>query len=260
MNRYALEISYDGGAFRGWQSQSDGCGVQDALERALAELGESARADSAGRTDAGVHARAQVASLSLSKEWEPRRLLLALNAKLPQSVSVMRAARTDESFHARRSAVSREYRYFIWNGSACYPYIKPFVCRLPGTYDWARAAEAAKLLEGAHDFRAFCRKADCPDNAIRDVLRARLIRRGNLVIFQIEANAFLTNMIRIAAGNLLEIAKGRRNDTWFSELLSGSADRSVSAKTLSPSGLFFWRVRYPFPIEWHPITPRLSHQ
>lgn len=256
MNRYALEISYEGGAFGGWQSQSDGRGVQDALERALLELGERTRADSAGRTDAGVHARAQVASLSLSQEWEPRRLVLALNAKLPPSVSVMRAARTDDSFHSRRSAVSREYRYFIWNGSACYPHIKPFVCWLPGKYDWARAAAAAKRLEGSHDFRAFCRKADCPESAIRNVLRARLIRRGNLVIFQIEANAFLTNMIRIAAGNLLEIAKGRQDADWLSGLLSGLPDRSASAKTLNPSGLFFWRARYPFPIEWHPTIHR----
>ena len=250
MNHYALEISYDGGAFGGWQSQSDGLGVQDAVERALAGLGEGVRVEGAGRTDAGVHARAQVASLSLSKKWEPRRLVLALNAKLPPSVSVMRAAEVDESFHARRSAVSREYRYFIWNGSTCYPHVKPYVCWLHGGFDWRRASSAASLLEGRHDFRAFCRKGDCPESAIRDVVRARLLRRGNLVVFKIEANAFLTNMIRIAVGNLIEIAKGRRDEAWFSRLLTGACDRTASGRTLSPSGLFFWKVKYPFPIEW----------
>ena len=250
MNHYALEISYDGGAFGGWQSQSDGLGVQDAIERALAALGEGVRVNGAGRTDAGVHARAQVASLSLSKKWEPRRLVLALNTKLPHGVSVMRAAEVDESFHARRSAVSREYRYFIWNGSACYPYIVPYVCLLHGRFDWARAVAAANLLEGRHDFRAFCRKGDCPESAVREVKRARLVRRGNLVIFKIEANAFLTNMIRIAVGNLIEIAKGRRDEAWLSGLLAGASDRTASGKTLSPSGLFFWRVKYPSPLEW----------
>lgn len=250
MNHYALEISYDGGAFGGWQSQSDGRGVQDAIERALAALGEGVRVDGAGRTDAGVHARAQVASFSLSKKWEPRRLVLALNTKLPQGVSVMRAAEVDESFHARRSAVSREYRYFIWSGSTCYPHIRPYVCWLHGRFDWASAAAAAKLLEGRHDFRAFCRKDDCPESAVRDVLRARLICRGSLVVLKIEANAFLANMIRITVGNLIEIAKGRRDEAWLSGLLTGVCDRTASGKTLSPTGLFFWRVKYPFPIAW----------
>ncbi len=250
MNRYALEISYDGGSFGGWQSQPNGRGVQDALENALADLGERVRIDGAGRTDAGVHARAQVASLSLIKAWEPRRLVLALGAKLPPGVSVMRAAAVDDSFHARRSAFSREYRYFIWNASTCYPHIKPYVCLLHGRYDWGRAAAAARLLEGCHDFRAFCRKEDCPENAHRDVMRARLFQRGRLVVFKIEANAFLTNMIRIAVGNLLEIARGRRDEAWLSGLLAGALDRTASARTLSPSGLFFWKVKYPSPIEW----------
>jgi len=252
MNHYALKISYDGGAFGGWQSQSDGRGVQDALERALGALGERVRVCGAGRTDAGVHARAQVASLALEKKWEPRRLVLALNAHLPAGVSVLRAAEATAAFHARRSAVCREYRYFIWNASACCPHIKPYVRLLPGKYDWSAAAEAAKALEGTHDFRAFCRKEDCPENTVRSVSRARLTRRGNLVVFRIEANAFLTNMIRIAAGNLIEIAKGKRDAAWLTGLLSGGLDRTASAATTSPSGLFFWRVRYPFRLEWQP--------
>lgn len=250
MNHYALEISYDGGAFGGWQSQSNGNGVQDALENALAGLGERVRIAGAGRTDAGVHARAQIASLSLTKAWEPRRLALALNTKLSPGVSVMRAASVGDSFHARRSALSREYRYFIWNASACYPHIKPYVCLLHGHFDWAQAAAAARLLEGRHDFRAFCRKEDCPEDAVRNVVRARLFRKGHLIVFKIEANAFLTNMIRIAVGNLIEVAKGRRDEAWFASLLNGSLDRTASGKTLSPSGLFFWRVRYPSPLEW----------
>jgi tRNA pseudouridine38-40 synthase len=250
---YALEISYDGGNFGGWQSQPDGSGVQDAIEIALAGLGESCgtRAVGAGRTDAGVHARAQVATAKLSKPWPPRRLVLALNAKLPPHVSVMRASETLPEFHARKSAISREYRYFIWNASVCYPHIRPYVLWRPGErFDWGRAAEAALMLKGAHDFRAFCRKEDCPEETLRTVDSSRLIRRGRLLVFRVKSKSFLTNMVRIMVGNLLEIAAGRRDEAWLANLLTGNFDRTASAATLPPTGLFLWRVNYPEKLDW----------
>ena len=252
MRNYALEISYDGGAFNGWQSQRAGSSVQGALEAAFAALGESARVNGAGRTDAGVHARAQVATVFLSKEWVPRRLVLALNAKLPDAVSVMRAAAVPDDFHARYSALSREYRYFIWNSSVCYPHIRPYVLWRPGScFDWKLAAKAAKIYEGEHDFRAFCRRADCPERTVRIVKRARVIKKGELIIFTVEANSFLTNMIRIMLGNLLEVARGARSETWLHALLEPGSDRRMSAKTALPSGLFFWRANYGFELNWN---------
>ena len=251
MKNYALEISYDGGAFKGWQSQNGGTGVQDALEAAFSNLGEQTRVHGAGRTDVGVHARAQIATAFLAKKWEPRRLVLALNTKLPPSVSVMRAALVPDDFHARYSAVSREYRYFIWNSSTCYPHIRPYVLWCPGGYyDWRLAAESAKLFIGEHDFRAYCRAADCPDVTIRSIKRARLSLRGNLLVFTVEANSFLTNMIRIMVGNLLEIARGARDEAWFRSLFEPGTGRDMSAKTVSPSGLFFWRANYRVRPEW----------
>ncbi|GHV31631.1 tRNA pseudouridine synthase A [Synergistales bacterium] len=244
-NKYAFEIAYDGGHFAGWQAQSNGRGVQDAIERALRELGEGGtRVAGAGRTDAGVHARAQVASAALRKDWEPDRLLLALNFKLRPYISIMKAERVSQDFHARRSARSREYRYFIWNAPSVYPHIAPYVYTLPiRGMDWARAAEAAKLMTGAHDFRAFCRKSDCPDKTERTVIKSRLVKKGNLVVYRVEANAFLTNMVRIMTSNLLEIAKGKRDEAWLAGLLSGE-DRTRSAQTIPPEGLFLWRVTY----------------
>lgn len=249
MPRYMLEVSYDGTDFRGWQSQPDGSGVQDAMEAALRSLGEDARVTGAGRTDAGVHARAQIAHVDLAKDWEPRRLTLALNAKLSLSanaISVMRTALTGDSFHARKSAVSREYRYFIWNSSTCYPYLKKYVFWLPGShYDWGRAKAVAPCLVGEHDFRAFCRTVDCPDVTMRTVEYARLFERGNLLMFRIVANAYLTNMIRIAVGNLVSVAAGKHDAEWFEALLSGKGKRAESAQTASASGLFFWKATYP---------------
>jgi tRNA pseudouridine38-40 synthase len=248
---YALEISYDGGCFNGWQSQPDKSSVQDALEKSLSEIGERPKADGAGRTDAGVHARAQVASVTLIKNWKPERLALALNSKLPPAVSVMRAAFVPEGFHARRHAISREYRYFIWNSSTCYPQIKPYVLWKPGVrFDWERASDAARLFEGTHDFRAFSRKVDCPRSAVRTVMVSRLQKRGKLITFRVKANAFLTNMVRIMIGNLLEIASGRFDRNYLASLLDSDRDRTASAGTASPNGLFLWRVKYSQTINW----------
>ena len=252
MKNYAIELSYDGGAFKGWQSQPQALGVQDAVESALLALDERSRVHGAGRTDAGVHARAQVANVFLKRDWNPRKLVLALNTKLPPSVSVMRAAAVPDDFHARFSAVSREYRFFIWNSSTCYPHIRPYVLWCPGGYyDWSIAARTAKLLEGEHDFRAFCRANDCPEKSVRKIKRARLTTKGDLVIFTVEANSFLTNMIRIMLGNLLEVARGARDESWFLSLLNPNSHRSMSAKTLLPTGLFFWRARYSCIIDWN---------
>ncbi|MDL2263200.1 tRNA pseudouridine(38-40) synthase TruA [Synergistaceae bacterium OttesenSCG-928-I11] len=251
MPRFAVTLSYDGTHFKGWQSQPGGTGVQDAVESALAELGSAALVTGAGRTDAGVHARGQVAHFDLLKEWAPRRLTLALNAKLPPSISVMRTARVDSAFHARRSAVMREYRYFIWNASTCYPHIKPYVLWLPGRhYNWSRASAAARLLVGEHDFRAFCRTVDCPEETRRTVVHARVYARKNFVLFRVVANGYLTNMIRIAVGNLMSVASGRRDENWFRSLLEGDVERAASGQTASPSGLFFWKATYSEPIAW----------
>ena len=245
MPRIALLISYDGAPFLGWQSQPGGGGVQDAVESALAKIGEKTRITGAGRTDAGVHAKGQVAHFDAGREWEPRRLALAVNAHLPETVSVMKACVVEDGFDARRSALSREYRYFIWNAGTCYPHIKPYVYWLHGThYDWNAAAAAAALMEGRHDFGAFCRAADRPDNTVRTVIRARITRRGSLVTFKITADAYLTNMVRIAAGNLLSVAGHKRGADWFESLLDGG-ERSESRRTLPASGLFLWRVIYP---------------
>ncbi|MDR1651825.1 MAG: tRNA pseudouridine(38-40) synthase TruA [Synergistaceae bacterium] len=244
MARIALEISYDGSRFAGWQSQPGGKGVQDAMENALRKLGESARVFGAGRTDAGVHARAQVAHFDSARDWEPGRLVLAVNAWLPESVSVMRAHTVRDTFDARRSAAWREYRYFIWNSPVLHPYIRPYVFRLPGShYNWNRASASAGAFVGEHDFRLFCRAADRPENTVRTVRSAALHRRGSLVVFRIVANAYLTNMVRIAAGGILDVAAGRRGEEWLRSLLDGG-DVPKRPRTLPASGLFLWRVLY----------------
>lgn len=242
---YSCVISYDGGKFSGWQYQPDAPSVQEALEVALTLLnGESVRVTGAGRTDAGVHARGQVASFSMSREWQPRRLLLAINAHLPEAASVTQVMERPNDFDARRSAVWREYAYFIWRGSYCYPHLKPYVWwKKKDDWDAAQIRRACAMMEGVHDFSAFCRASEVPENPVRRMHFVRWINRGQMSILRVRGDAFLTNMIRIMAGNLSEIGSGRKPLSWLAQLLEGGT-RSDSALTAPPNGLFFWRVGY----------------
>ncbi len=243
--KYSVELSYDGRKFSGWQTQPDCVTVQESLENVLTLLnGSPVRVTGAGRTDAGVHARGQVASFSLGREWQPRKLLLALNANLADGIAVTSVRPRPHDFDARRSALWREYAYFVWRGSYCYPMIKPYVWwKKKDNWDHSKIRAACRLLEGTHDFSAFCRADMLPDNPIRRMHFVRCIRRGKLTIFRIRGDAFLTNMVRIMVGNLDAVGSGARSLSWLASLLEGGK-REDSAKTVPTSGLFFWKAGY----------------
>lgn len=247
MPRYVAEVSYNGTPFFGWQVQPGLRTVQGSLEEALFLLNGS-RVDvaGAGRTDAGVHARGQICTFDMDKKWEARRLLLAINANLNYGVSVLRLALAPSpNFHARFDAVSREYIYFIWNSSTIYPMLEPNVCWLKsGGYDWMKAQKACRCLVGKHDFGAFCRRADRPENAVRNIHRAALRKTGKLVRFHIIGDGFLTNMVRIIVGNLELIARGDKEPEWLETLIGGMNERSDCGRTFPPQGLFLWRINY----------------
>ena len=251
MPRYAAETAYEGGSFCGWQIQPGQPSVQQALEEALTLLngGERVSVVGAGRTDAGVHARGQVCSFDLRDDWQPRKLLLALNANLPAGASALRICRARPDFHARFDAVSREYMYFIWNASSIYPQLRPNVCWLKASgYDWSRAAAACRLFEGTHDFGAFCRAVDRPDDAVRTICKARLSRSGHLLKIHVVGSGFLTNMVRIMTGCLELVARGEKEPRWIEELLSAQRVRADCGRTMPPQGLFLWRINYDPPL------------
>lgn len=248
MERYIAEVSYDGARFAGWQVQPGLVTVQGALEGALTLLdgGRGVAVAGAGRTDSGVHARGQVCSFDLEKDWQPQRLLLAVNANLLPGVSVIRLAQVPwEGFHARFDAVSREYVYFIWNSATIYPALRPHVCWLAaGGYDWDRARAACRLLEGEHDFGAFCRSHDRPQDSVRTIYRARLRKKGGLIWLRISGSGFLTNMVRIIMGSLEQVARGEREPRWIDWLLEQKSERSECGRTFPPQGLFLWKINY----------------
>jgi tRNA pseudouridine38-40 synthase len=243
--RYSLEIAYDGRPFSGWQKQPGKRTVQGALEEALSRLeGADVRVSGAGRTDAGVHARGQVASFDLSKSWEIQRLVRALENNLPSEIGVIRAAKVSEQFHARCSAIWREYAYFLWTAPYCYPQIRPFVWRVGPGWESPDLALACKALEGEHDFSLFCPQSECPPDAVRRVLRAGLVRRRDWIVFRIRATGFLFHMVRNIVQDFKSIAEGKLSVDAFRCSLKGKGEKRPNWGMAPASGLFLWKIGY----------------
>lgn len=244
---YAAKISYIGKNYSGWQIQPDSVSIQEIIENALSTIeGSHVRITGAGRTDKGVNAWGQIASFELEKVFDPDKLRLAMNFYLPEDIRIMKVFRTDKNFNARRSAVLREYKYFIYHGRVCPPAFNNFVWWRKGkTWDMNIARKACEIIQGRHNFRAFCRVGECPEDPYRTIDYLRIRNRGNLSIITIKAQSFLTNMVRIITGNINSVAMGKKNIEWLEELLSGR-ERSESAMTVPACGLWFWKVKYNF--------------
>lgn len=255
--KYAAQVAYMGGSYAGWQRQTPAeggpvLGVQQVLEEALSELSSSSvKVTGAGRTDKGVHALGQVASFELEREWPLERLRLAVNFYLPEDVRVVKVFPVAPDFNARRSALWREYRYFVWHGWVCPPHLNGRVWWRKVDWDLDLARSACRLLEGEHDFRAFCRTGECPEQSVRTLSRLRLQRWGAMSVLTVRAPSFLMNMVRILVGNIDAVARTRwgspggkrRPLSWLEKLLSG-VERSGSAMTAPACGLWFWRAAY----------------
>ena len=243
---YAVKVSYIGKNYSGWQVQPDALSIQEAIESALAKIaGTHVRITGAGRTDKGVNARAQVASFRMEKNIQPEKLPLAINFYLPDDIRIMSARYVPENFNARYSALSREYKYFVYHGHVCPPVMNNFVWhRKSGAkWDMTLARECCGMIQGRHNFRAFCRAGECPDDPFRTIDSLRIRTRGNLSVISVKAQSFLTNMVRIIVGNIDKVAAGKKSPAWLEELLTGS-ERAESAMTVPACGLWFWRVNY----------------
>lgn len=246
--KYAAKISYVGKNYSGWQIQPDAVSIQEIIENALAEIeGVKVRITGAGRTDKGVNAWGQVASFRMNKNIEPEKLRLAMNFYLPEDIRVMKISCVPEDFNARYSALSREYKYFIWHGWVCPPMLNNYVWWRKGKeWDMNKARESCRIIEGRHNFRAFCRAVECPEDPYRTIDRLKIKNRGSLSIISVKAPSFLTNMVRIIVGNINAVSTGRKNINWLEGLLSGN-ERSESAMTAPACGLWFWKVNYNVP-------------
>ncbi|MEX0959864.1 MAG: tRNA pseudouridine(38-40) synthase TruA [Burkholderiales bacterium] len=242
--RIALGLEYDGAAFCGWQTQPDRCSVQDALESALGQIAtQPIDTTCAGRTDAGVHALSQIVHFDTEMARPHTAWTRGVNALLPESVSVLWARQVDMAFHARYSAISRRYVYYLLDRPQRPGLLNGRVGWFHFRLDIDRMSEAAAFLIGEHDFSAF-RAAECQaKTAVRTLHFVAISRRENLVRLEFSANAFLHHMVRNIVGSLVYVGCGRQPAQWMRELLL-SRDRNAAAPTFSPAGLYFAAVEY----------------
>jgi tRNA pseudouridine38-40 synthase len=242
--RLALGLEYDGRAFCGWQTQPAGCAVQDALEAALARIhGAPVQTVVAGRTDAGVHALAQVVHFDVVHCRPESAWIRGVNAFLPPGVAVLWARQVDDRFHARRSALERSYRYVLLNRPVRPALLHGRVGWLHARLDVERMSAAAAALVGEHDFSAF-RAAECQARSpVRQLRQATVTRRGDFILFEFRANSFLHHQVRNMVGALVWVGLGRRPPEWVEALLR-SRDRTQGAATFAADGLYLTQVRY----------------
>lgn len=240
-----LTLEYDGTEFAGWQVQPDERTVQGVVEDAVADLtGETSRITGAGRTDAGVHALGQVASVAVALELPAERVREALNARLDPDVRVLDVEDVPESFHARFDAVSRSYFYLI--GATESPVWRRHRWFVRARLDLGAVREASAALSGEHDFSSFCIAGSEPDHHRCRVTGISVDwepRFGGMMTVRIEANRFLRGMVRSILGTLVDVGRGRTSAADFRAILE-ARDRGAAGRTAPAHGLYLEEVRY----------------
>ncbi|MGE3873094.1 MAG: tRNA pseudouridine(38-40) synthase TruA [Parvibaculaceae bacterium] len=245
MARYKMTIEYDGSPFAGWQSQANAPTVQGVMEDALLSLGGTRPVvHAAGRTDAGVHARGQVAHVDLDRDWDTRILRNAINAHLrPHPVSVLAVEAAADDFHARFKAVRRFYLYRIANRPAPLALERGKAWWIPLALDHGAMREAAQALVGKHDFTTF-RAAECQaQSPVRTVDRIDVAREGDIIDVTVEARSFLHHQVRSMVGSLKLVGQGK----WpIGEMAAAllARDRTRCGPVAPPAGLYLMRVDY----------------
>jgi tRNA pseudouridine38-40 synthase len=251
VNGVILVIEYDGTNYHGSQLQKDAKTIQGEVEKAIKKLtGERTRIKTASRTDAGVHARGQVVTFTTSSTLPLKTYIDGLNHYLPPEIAVQEAYRTPGLFDVRRRAVSREYKYYILISRARSPMRQGFAHLLHSQLDTAAMNRACKVLIGRHDFASFVASEETARQkmTIRVVFRAEIIQDGEMIVFDIIANAFLPHQVRNIVGSLIKVGQGKMTVEEFENIVK--AARPGLAGPAAPSnGLCLIRVNYPVPFE-----------
>jgi tRNA pseudouridine38-40 synthase len=242
--RVALGVEYDGSEFHGWQSQLDGCTVQDNLQLAISQIAsEPIAIIAAGRTDTGVHALEQVIHFDTSSARPLSAWVRGVNALLPKSIAVLWAHAVPEEFHARFSAQARSYQYVLINRPARSAVHHGKVGWFHAPLDVQTMREAAKFLLGEHDFSSF-RAAECQAKSpVKNLAQLDIHQQGEVIIFDLAANAFLHHMVRNIIGCLIYVGKGQHPPEWMQEVLQ-ARQRKQAAPTFAPDGLYLRHIKY----------------
>jgi tRNA pseudouridine38-40 synthase len=237
-------LSYDGTDFHGWQVQPEAPTVQGAvLAAARRFLDPQVRVTGASRTDAGVHALRQTASLTTTATMAPPSVQAALNAALPPSVRVLEVTEAAPGFDARRAARGKRYVYVLDNGAVAAPLLRRFAWHVSVPLDVAAMRAALGGVRGAHDFTAFCAAPGRDAEPVCRVRAVHVLRRRTSLAVAISADRFLHHMVRNLVGSAVEVGRGARPPGWLSDVLAGR-DRTRAGPTAPPHGLVLVRVRY----------------
>ena len=260
MPTFKITVAYDGTDFAGWQRQPDGVTIQALIEDSLRELDQrDVTVVGAGRTDAGVHALAQIAAFSLERTIAPDALVRAVNVRLPATVRVLSAELADPAFHPRFDAKAKSYRYRIWNADVLSPFERRYAWHIVDALDVEAMGAAARLLDGRHDFAAFQGTGSDTATTERNIVSTLILRQAQderrfplvvrpsnhepLIVYDVTGDGFLRHMVRNIVGSLVEVGRGRVPPDWIGEVLA-SRDRRKAGRTAPAAGLFLVGVNY----------------
>ena len=244
MRNLVLTLCFEGAPFCGWQVQPNGSTVQAALLHAIQRVtGEAVRLTGCSRTDAGVHARQYVCNFQSGSQIPCEKMPAALNFYLPEQIAVLGCAEAAPGFHARFDCKAKTYRYHIHNARVRDPFLLRRALLEPLPLDEALLAREASDFAGTHDFSSFCAAGGSAKTTIRTISRFEVQREGEEVFFFVRGDGFLYNMVRIMAGTLLEIAKGRLPQGCVPGILA-ARDREQAGATAPAQGLMLWEVEY----------------
>lgn len=241
---YKLTISYDGTRYHGWERKTNVDTIQGKIESVLGILcGGEVNLIGAGRTDAGVHARAMTANVHMDVEKSCEEIRDYLNQYLPEDIAVEEVREASERFHARYNAVGKTYCYTCFDGAVKPVFDRKYYTRLNGAVNVERMQEAAEYLIGEYDFKSFCGNSKMKKSTVRIVDSIQICRKGGYIYFTFHGNGFLQNMVRILVGTLLEVGKGKLEPEQVKVILE-SRDRQLAGPTAPPEGLCLMKVDY----------------
>jgi len=244
MQNFLLTLRFEGSAFCGWQTQPNGPTVQAALKHAIQRAtGETLRVTGCSRTDAGVHARQFVCNFHSETKIPCESLPAALNFYLPEQIAVLHCHLAAPDFHARYDCKAKTYRYHIHNSRVRDPFLLRRALLEPLHLDEVMLAREAAAFLGTHDFMSFCAAGGSAKTTVRTISRFDVLREGDEIYFFVRGDGFLYNMVRIMAGTLLEVAKGRLGQGSIPEIIA-ACDRSRAGATAPAEGLILWEVEY----------------
>lgn len=244
MRNIKLTIEYDGTLYSGWQRQKNGSSIQQCIEEAIKTItGEYVTITGSSRTDAGVHARGQVANFLTGTTIPAIKLPSALNSKLPRDICILEAQDMPLEFHSRYDSRGKRYSYTILNRRIPPAYMRSYVAHCPYELNYKAMCEALEGFKGTHDFAAFRSTGSSVKTSVRTIRDIQLEKQGDIVRLYIEADGFLYNMVRIIAGTLMEIGTGKLHAASIPEIIE-SHDRNRAGKTAPPGGLCLEKVYY----------------